>query len=120
MFRVLCCAHQDYYGINPKGNVPTLVLDDGSMLNENVAVLLYLGDQKAEAALTFAVGTPQRYQLLNALAFVATELHMGLGVLFTAAPSPEARAAPPLSLPLRAPAPCAEARSRAAGRSPIF
>lgn len=34
----------DYYSINPKGNVPTLVLDDGSILNEGAAVLQYIAD----------------------------------------------------------------------------
>jgi hypothetical protein len=35
----------DYYSINPKGNVPCLVLDDGTMLNEGAAVLQYITDQ---------------------------------------------------------------------------
>lgn len=34
----------DYYSINPKGNVPTLVLDDGSILNEGSAVLQCIAD----------------------------------------------------------------------------
>jgi glutathione S-transferase len=35
----------DYYAVNPKGNVPALVLDDGTVLNEGAAVLQWLGDQ---------------------------------------------------------------------------
>ena len=35
----------DFYSINPKGNVPTLVLDDGTVLNEGAATLQYIADQ---------------------------------------------------------------------------
>jgi glutathione S-transferase len=35
----------DFYSINPKGNVPTLVLDDGTILNEGAAILQYIADQ---------------------------------------------------------------------------
>jgi hypothetical protein len=35
----------DFYTINPKGNVPTIVLDDGTVLNENAATLQYIADQ---------------------------------------------------------------------------
>lgn len=35
----------DFYTINPKGNIPCLVLDDGTILNESLAVLQYIADQ---------------------------------------------------------------------------
>jgi glutathione S-transferase len=35
----------DFYAVNPKGNVGTLVLDDGTLLNENVAILSYIADK---------------------------------------------------------------------------
>ena len=35
----------DFYKINSKGNVPCVVLDDGTVLNENAAVLQYIADQ---------------------------------------------------------------------------
>ena len=35
----------DFYAINPKGNVPGLVLDDGTVLNEGSAVLQWIADQ---------------------------------------------------------------------------
>lgn len=34
----------DFYTINPKGNVPALVLNDGTVLNENGAILQYIAD----------------------------------------------------------------------------
>lgn len=36
---------KDFYAINPKGNVPALVLDDGTVLNEGAAVLQWIADQ---------------------------------------------------------------------------
>ena len=35
----------DFYTINPKGNVPCLVLDDGTVINENIASLSFIGDK---------------------------------------------------------------------------
>jgi len=32
----------DFYAINPKGNVPTIVVDSKTVLNENVATLSYI------------------------------------------------------------------------------
>ena len=82
----------DYYKINPKGNVPTIVFPDGTILNENVATLTYLADQ-GKALLAPKEGTPARYQYLNDIAFVATELHKGVGALFNPTLTPEAREA---------------------------
>jgi glutathione S-transferase len=41
----LTASGADFYKINPKGNVPALVLDDGTVLNEGAAVLQYIADQ---------------------------------------------------------------------------
>ena len=71
----------DFYGINPKGNVPALVLEDGTVLNENVAVQLWIADQKP-GTIAPAPGTPERYALLNALSYVATEVHPAIGCFF--------------------------------------
>ena len=70
--------------------MPTIVLPDGKILNENVAALPYLADA-GNAGLAPKEGTPERYELLNHLAFVATELHKGVGALFNPGLSPEAR-----------------------------
>jgi len=80
----------DFFTINPKGNVPTIAFPDGSILNENVATLTYLADT-GRANLAPKEGTPERYQYLNHVAFVATELHKGVGALFNSSLSPEAR-----------------------------
>lgn len=40
----------DFYTINPKGNVPAIVLDDGTVLNENAATLQWISDQVEQDA----------------------------------------------------------------------
>jgi len=73
----------DFYQTNPKGNVPTIVLSNGAILNENIATLSYVADQNPSAGLAPAAGSNERYQLLNELSFLATELHKGVGGLFS-------------------------------------
>lgn len=82
----------DFYTINPKGNVPCLVLDDGTVLNENVASLFYIGEMAKDEALlpSDAAG---KAKVLNALSFVATEWHQTLGGLFNPKASDEMKAA---------------------------
>jgi glutathione S-transferase len=64
----------DLFTENPMGQVPTLVLDGGRILTENVAILAYLGEPPRDAA---AGGgeAPDRYELMRWLSFVATEVH---------------------------------------------
>jgi glutathione S-transferase len=70
----------DYRSINPKGAVPALELDDGSVLTENAAILQYIGEQKSGDLLP-ATGM-KRYRLLEWLTFISTELHKGFGPLW--------------------------------------
>jgi len=66
---------EDFYTINPKGYVPALTLDNGYTLTENIAILSYLSD-------TNGAVKGERYQFLEWLAFISTELHKGIGSLF--------------------------------------
>ena len=74
---------QDYRGVNPKGSVPALVLDDGFVLTEAAVVIQYLADRAPEAGLIPAGGIA-RYSAQQWLNFVATELHKGFGPLWRA------------------------------------
>lgn len=65
----------DYYAINPRGYVPALELDDGTVLTEVAALVQYLADLKPEAALVPNAGTLDRVKLQAWLTFVGTELH---------------------------------------------
>ena len=80
---------EDYYQINPKGYVPAIGLDDGSLLTEVAAILQYLADRKPEAGLLAAHGSMERYRTIEWLTFVSSELHKGFGPLWNPA-MPEA------------------------------
>lgn len=47
----------DYRKVNPKGQVPALILDDGTVLTEGPAILQYVADQAPDAALVPAAGS---------------------------------------------------------------
>ena len=68
-------AGGDLRDIDSKGKVATLERNDGTLLTENIAVLLYLADLVPEAKLAPPSGTPERFRLYEWLSFVATELH---------------------------------------------
>ncbi|AJJ09949.1 glutathione S-transferase GST-6.0 [Yersinia rohdei] len=73
---------EDYLSINPKGQVPALLLDDGSLLTEGVAIVQYLADKVPDRHLIAPTGTLSRYHAIEWLNFVATELHKGFSPLF--------------------------------------
>ena len=73
-------AGDDYRRINPKGYVPALQFDDGSVLTENIAILTWITDQAASLSPQEPLG---RYRLLEMLAFISTEIHKAFKPLFT-------------------------------------
>ena len=73
---------QDFYTINAKGAVPSLILDDGTILTENAVIQQYLVDQAQAETLLPAVGNLQRYQILAWLNYASTDLHKSCGPLF--------------------------------------
>lgn len=83
----------DFSAINSKGTVPTLVLDDGHVLTEGAAIVQYIADQKPESGLAPRAGTLERYQLMELLNYIATEVHKNFGPMFNPKASDEWRAA---------------------------
>jgi len=75
----------DFLTINPKGYIPALVLDDGQVLTEGVAILLYLASQAPDLSLAPAEGTADHLRLVEWLVFTATELHKPVAGLFNPA-----------------------------------
>ena len=91
---------QDFLKIAPNGYVPALRLDDGQILNEGPSVLQYLADQKPEAKLAPKWGTLERYQLIDVLNYISTEVHKALFIpLLTPTASQAAKAEAEAELP---------------------
>ncbi len=70
----------DFTVINPKGYVPALVLDSGEMVTENLAVLEWIAGQNPALGLDGPLG---RTRLLEALAYISTEVHKSFKPMFT-------------------------------------
>ncbi|MGK9171857.1 glutathione transferase GstA [Yokenella regensburgei] len=72
----------DFFAINPKGQVPALQTDAGTLLTEGVAIMQYVADTAPQNHLLAPVGDLERYKTLEWLNFIATELHKGFTPLF--------------------------------------
>jgi glutathione S-transferase len=80
---VITASGADYYAVNPKGNVPCLTLEDGTLLNEGAATLQWIADHAAAGSnLAPANGTSGRYLLINTMNYLASEVHASYGPLF--------------------------------------
>lgn len=72
----------DFFAVNPKGQVPALLLDDGTLLTEGVAIMQYLADSVPDRQLLAPTSSLSRYKTIEWLNFIATELHKGFTPLF--------------------------------------
>lgn len=80
---------QEFAAINPKGYVPALVLDDGQLLTENIAILSWIADRAPELGVDGELG---RYRLLEMLAYISSELHKQFKPYFNPAASEQDKA----------------------------
>lgn len=71
--------------VNPAGQVPALILPDGSVMTESAAILIYLGDLRPEAELAPSADAPERPQYLRWMVFLAASLYS----TFTISDGPE-------------------------------
>ncbi|MCX5494647.1 glutathione S-transferase C-terminal domain-containing protein [Kaistia dalseonensis] len=62
---------RDFLAINPKGYIPALELDDGTILTENQVILAYIAEASGRL-LPEGIG---RWRVLEALAFMSSEIH---------------------------------------------
>ena len=82
---------EDFVKINPKGYVPTLEMNDGSILTEGSAILQYIADQNPDSGLAPKAGTMGRYRLQEWLNYIATEIHKSYSPLFNKATPEEVK-----------------------------
>jgi glutathione S-transferase len=81
----------DYLGVNSKGAVPALELDDGQVLTEGPAIVQYLADLKPDSGLAPRAGSFERYRLMEVLNYLTSEVHKGFSPLFKADTPAEAK-----------------------------
>ena len=75
----------DFLEINPKGQVPTLRLDDGEILTEGPVLVQYIADRNPDAGLAGKPGTLERVRVQEWLNHITSELHKNYSPLFNPA-----------------------------------
>jgi len=70
-------AYEELKKINPLGQIPTLVLPDGSVLTESAAILMHLGLEHPESGL-LPKGPSARAQTLRGLVFIAANCYSAI------------------------------------------
>ena len=66
--------------VNPLGQIPTLLLEDGSVVSESAAILIHLGLAYPEAGLLPAA-TTERTQAIRGLVYIAANCYAAIGVI---------------------------------------
>jgi GST-like protein len=73
-------AYSDLLRVNPLGQVPTLVLDDGSALSESAAILIYLGTEHPDSKL-LPGNMSERAQAVRGLVFIAANCYSAISII---------------------------------------
>jgi glutathione S-transferase len=76
---------EDFLEVNPKGAVPALRLDDGSVLTEAGVIQQFIADKAPGRKLAPPTGSMERVRLQEWLNYIASEVHKGIGQLFNPA-----------------------------------
>lgn len=74
--------NKNYYDINPAGSVPALLLNENTVLTQNTAILIYLGELDKTHQLLPKAGTLERYRCHEWLGLISADLHKPFGALF--------------------------------------
>jgi len=73
-------AFEDLLKVNPLGQIPTLVLPDGSALSESAAILIHLGELHAQSGLLPRAPTA-RAQAVRGLVFIAANCYAAISII---------------------------------------
>ena len=73
-------AYDDLLRVNPLGQVPTLVLPDGTVLSESAAILIHLGLVHPQSGLV-PHDVALRARVLRGLVYVAANCYAAIGVI---------------------------------------
>ena len=67
----------NYRSVNPLGTVPSLVLDDGTLITEGAVIAQYIADLVPDKRLAPPNGTMDRIRLQSWLNFISSDMHKG-------------------------------------------
>ncbi len=65
----------EFLAVNPLGQIPALILPDGTLMTETAAMLLQIVDQHPEAKLAPPAGSSERARFLRWLFFLASNVY---------------------------------------------
>ncbi|MDO9298271.1 glutathione transferase GstA [Bradyrhizobium sp.] len=82
----------DFLGINPKGQVPTLVLDSGEVVTEGPVIVQMIADKVSGKNLAPARDSAERYKLQEWLTYINSEVHKNFGPMFSPVLADDAKA----------------------------
>jgi glutathione S-transferase len=74
----------EFLAVNPLGQIPTLVLPDGTVMTESAAMVLQITDRHPEAKLAPPAGSPEGARFQRWLLFMATTIYPAEQRLFYA------------------------------------
>jgi glutathione S-transferase len=69
---------ESFLAINPRGQIPVLILEDNSALTESLAIMLHVADCHPSAGLSPALGSTERAQVYRWMSFISTNVYEGL------------------------------------------
>jgi len=82
----------DFWQVNPKGQVPALALDSGQLVTEGPIIVQMIADKAKDKNLAPPRDSDERYKLLEWLNYITTELHKNLGPMFSPVLADDAKA----------------------------